>query len=170
MTEWRIERLSREHTRDGFDCGQPALDDFLRTLVSQYERRDLGRTYVAVAADDPRVLGYYTLAGGSIDVGGLPLKASRKLPRHPVPVVLIARLAVDRRVQRGGLGGRLLRDALTRSLEVSGQLGVHAVVVDALDAHASDFYKRFGFLELTDSPLRLFLPLSTVRAAAGGSA
>jgi GNAT superfamily N-acetyltransferase len=165
VVEWRIERLDRGHERQGFDCGTPSLDDFIHSLVSQYEKRNLGRTYVALQQDDPRVLGYYTLASGAIDAGSLPAQQAKKLPRHPVPVVLIARLAVDQSAQGKGLGGLLLRDALTRSLEISEQLGIHAVIVDALDTEAKAFYKRFGFLPLTDDPMRLFLPMSTIRAA-----
>jgi GNAT superfamily N-acetyltransferase len=152
--------------REGFDCGKPSLNAFLQALVGQYERRDLGRTYVAVEEGDPRVRGYYTPASGAIDVGSLPAKLARRLPRHPLPVVLLARLAVDQTVQGRGLGGVLLRDALTRSLDLSEDLGIHAVVVDALDADALAFYERFGFSALTDDPMRLFLPVSTIRAAA----
>ena len=111
MGEWRIERLDRGHVREGFDCGKASLNDFIHVLVSQYERRDLGRTYVALEASDQRVLGYYTLASGAIDAGTLPAKAAKKLPRHPEPVVLVARLAVDRSTQGRGLGRILLRDA-----------------------------------------------------------
>ncbi|MGP0070213.1 MAG: GNAT family N-acetyltransferase [Isosphaeraceae bacterium] len=165
MSDWRIERLDRIHVREGFDCGKPSLNDFLHTLVSQYEKRNLGRTYVAFQEGDPRVMGYYTLASGAIDAESLPAKQPKKLPRHAVPVVLIARLAVDRNVHGRGLGGLLLRDALTQTLDLSEKLGVHAVVVDALDAEARAFYERFGFLPLTDDPMRLFLPLSAIRAA-----
>ena len=165
MDEWRIERLDRGHVREGFDCGKPSLNDFLHGLVSQYEKRNLGRTYMAIREGDQRVLGYYTLASGAIDAESLPVKQAKKLPRHAVPVVLLARLAVDRSVHGRGLGGFLLRDALTRSLDLSEKLGIHAVVVDALDAEAKAFYEeRFGFLPLTDDEMRLFLPLSTIRA------
>jgi GNAT superfamily N-acetyltransferase len=165
--EWRIERLDRAHVREGFDCGKPSLDDFLRALVSQYEKRNLGRTYVAFREGDRRVLGYYTLASGSIDVGSMPARQASKLPRHAVPVVLLARLAVDRSVQGRGVGGDLLRDALTRSLDLSERVGIHALVVDALDAEARAFYERFGFLPLTNDEMRLFLPMGSIRAAAG---
>jgi GNAT superfamily N-acetyltransferase len=164
--EWRIEQLESEHVREGFDCGKPSLNDFLHALVSQYEKRNLGRTYVALQEGDRRVLGYYTLASGAIDAERLPAKLARKLPRHAMPVVLLARLAVDQSVHGRGLGGFLLRDALTRSLDLSEKLGIHAVVVDALDAQAKAFYERFGFLPLTDDEMRLFLPLSTIRSAA----
>lgn len=166
MAEWRIERLDRGHVREDFDCGKPPLNDFLRTLVNQYEKRDLGRTYVACLGDDRRVLGYYTLAGGAIEAESLPAKQSKKLPRHPLPVVLLARLAVDRSVHGKGLGGILLRDAMTRSLDLSEKLGVHALIVDALDAEARTFYERFGFMSLTDAEMRLFLPIGTIRSAA----
>ncbi len=166
MDEWRIERLDRGHVREGFDCGKPSLNEFLHALVGQYEKRNLGRTYVALQEGERRVLGYYTLASGGIGVASLPVQQVKKLPRHAVPVVLLARLAVDRSVQRRGLGGVLLRDALTRSLDISEKLGVHSAVVDALDAEAKAFYERYGFLSLTDNPMRLFLPLSTIRAVA----
>jgi predicted N-acetyltransferase YhbS len=166
VDEWRIERLDRGHMREGFDCGKRRLNDFLQALVSQYEKRNLGRTYVAVQGEDKRVLGYYTLASGEIKAESLPANQAKKLPRHAVPVVLLARLAVDKSVHRGGLGGYLLRDAMTRSLDLAEKLGIHAIVVDALDAEAKTFYERFGFVPLTDDKMRLFLPLSTVRAAA----
>jgi GNAT superfamily N-acetyltransferase len=165
VDEWRIERLDRGHGREDFDCGKPSLNDFLHGLVSQYEKRNLGRTYVALRDDEERVLGYYTLASGAIDAESLPAKQAKKLPRHALPVILLARLAVDRGVHGRGLGGFLLRDALTRSLDLSDKLGIHAVVVDALDAEAKAFYERFGFVPLTDDEMRLFLPLSTIRAA-----
>lgn len=165
MAEWRIERLGRGHVRDGFNCGKPSLDDFLRALVSQYEKRNLGRTYVALLGEAPNVLGYYTLASGEIDAESLPADHAKKLPRHAVPVILLARLAVDQSVHGQGLGGFLLRDAMTRSLDLSDKLGIHAVVVDALDASAKTFYVRFGFMPLTDDEMRLFLPLSTIRSA-----
>jgi GNAT superfamily N-acetyltransferase len=166
VAEWRIERLGRGHLRESFDCGKPSLNDFLHALVSQYEKRNLGRTYVALREADQRVLGYYTLASGAIEPESLPAKQAKKLPRHAVPVVLLARLAVDRSVHGNGLGGFLLRDALTHSLGLSERLGIHAVVVDALDGEARAFYERFGFLPLTDNPMRLFLPLSTIGTAA----
>jgi GNAT superfamily N-acetyltransferase len=165
--EWRIERLAPGHVREGFDCGKPSLNDFLLSLVSQYEKRNLGRTYVALMEGERRVLGYYTLASGSIEAGSLPAQQSKKLPRHAVPVVLLARLAVDRSRQGMGLGGFLLRDALARSLDLSDQLGIHAVVVDALDAEAKAFYERLGFLPLTGDEMRLFLATTTILRAAG---
>ena len=100
----------------------------------------------ALQGEDQRVLGYYTLASGAIETDSLPATQAKKLPRHAVPVILLARLAVDQSVHGTGVGGLLLRDALTRSLDLSEKLGIHAVVVDALDAGARTFYERFGFI------------------------
>jgi GNAT superfamily N-acetyltransferase len=163
MNDWRIERLARTHARDRFECGQPSLDDFLRTLVSQYEKRNLGRTYVAVRGADSRIYGYYTIASGAVAFDHLPAEASRKLPRHPLPVVLVARLAVDRAVQGQKLGEKLLLDALARSMDLSDELGIHAVVVDALDQQARAFYQKYRFIPLLDSESHLYLPIPTIR-------
>jgi len=167
VSELRIGRLDPGHVRGDFDCGKPSLNDFLQTLVNQYEKRNLGRTYVATEGDDRRVLGYYTLSSGSVNVGSLPAKQSKKLPRHPVPVILLARLAVDQRAQGKGFGGHLLRDGITRSLDLSEKLGIHAIVVDAIDDGAKAFYLKYGFSPLLDHAWHLFLPIATARAALG---
>jgi GNAT superfamily N-acetyltransferase len=143
------------------------LDNFLRTLVSQYEKRRLGRTHVVVRPGEKRVLGYYTLASGAVSFANLPEQATKKLPRHPVPVILLARLALDQSVQGQGLGGFLLADALRRCLSLAGQLGVHAVEVDAIDDQAKAFYERYGFVALQDNPLHLYLPMATIEDAFG---
>src|SRR5438309_5522586 len=169
MDEWLIERLERTHERTGFHCGKAPLDHFLHALVSQYEKRKLGRTYVAVRRGEKRVRGYYTLTSGAISFENLPAKAAKKLPRHPVPVALLARLAVDSAVRGQGLGRLLMLDALRRCLELSAQLGIHAVEVDALDSEAKAFYENFGFAPLEDQHLHLFLPLATIEQAFRGS-
>ena len=97
MDEWVIEPLNASHERGDFCCGKTPLDTFLHSLVGQYEKRRLGRTYVAVRQGEKRVAGYYTLASGAIAFENVPAKPAKKLPRHPVPVVLLARLAVDTR-------------------------------------------------------------------------
>ena len=137
-------------------------------LVSQYEKRNLGRTYVAIAGSEPRVLGYSTIASAALAFEALPPKTAKKLPRHPVPAVLIARLAVDRSAQGRRLGEKLLMDALARCLELSGRLGIHAVVVEAIDEQAKAFYGKYQFIALLDRPLHLYLPISTVRDVLAG--
>ena len=165
MGDLSIEPLERSHEGAEFSCGRAPLDDFLRTLVHQYAKRDLGRTYVAVRPGAKRVLGYYTLASGSVSFASLPAELARKLPRHPVPVVLLARLAVDRTVQGQGIGAALLIDALRRCLELAAALGVHAVEVHAIDSAAQSFYEKYGFVPLLDAPQHLYLPLATIRQA-----
>lgn len=161
-TDWTVEPFDKTHDRSAFECGRPALDDFIRARVSQYEKRRLGKTFVAVPPGEKRVIGYYTLAAGAVAFEHLPGDSARKLPKHPVPVVLLARLAVDRSAQGRGLGEALLMDALQRSLDLSGGLGVHAVEVDALDDAAAAFYRKYGFTPLLDDPLHLYLPIATV--------
>jgi GNAT superfamily N-acetyltransferase len=167
MADWLIERLNKSHDRTEFCCGKPPLDDFLRTLVSQYEKRHLGRTNVAVRQGEKRVCGYYTLTAGAISFQNLPPKTARKLPRHPVPVILLARLAVDQKAQAQGLGRALLVNALERCLDVAEKLGVRAFEVDAIDPQAAEFYQKHGFVPLLDSPLHLSLPITSIRKAAG---
>jgi GNAT superfamily N-acetyltransferase len=163
MTDWRIERFGRQHSRTGFNCGRPPLDDFIRKLVSQYEKRNLGRTYVGLAQNGTKVSGYYTIASGHIPFVNLPETAAKKLPRHPVPAILIARLAVDQAAQGQGLGEGLLIDALRRCVRLADGLGVHAVEVDAIDPQARGFYAKYGFVPMLDAGLRLFLPIVTLQ-------
>jgi GNAT superfamily N-acetyltransferase len=167
MAEFHIERFQKaKHERAGFDCGKPPLDEFLKSFVAQYERRRLGRTYVAVhATDPPKVSGYYTLAAGSVAFPQLPPETAMRLPRHAVPVVLLARLAVDRSAQGRGLGRTLLVDALQRALGLSESLGVFAVEVVAIDEDAAGFYSRFGFTPLLDSPRHLYMPIIAIEEA-----
>jgi GNAT superfamily N-acetyltransferase len=170
MASWQIECLDRSHQREEFCCGKAPLDSFLRTLVNQYEKRNLGRTYVAVRPEEKRVYGYYTLASSALPFAHLPTSASKKLPKHPLPVVLLARLAVDQSVQGQGLGRELLTDALQRCLDLSAGLGVYAVEVDAIDEQARQFYVKYGFVPLLDNDLHLHLPITTIEKGAGGKA
>ncbi|VTS04812.1 GNAT family N-acetyltransferase [Tuwongella immobilis] len=162
MADWTIEPFDKEHDRAAFACGRSTLDDFIRVRVSQYEKRRLGKTFVAVPPGEKRVIGYYTLAAGAVAFERMPVDATRKLPKHPVPVVLLARLAVDQTAQGQRLGEGLLLDALQRTLDLSADLGVHAVEVDAIDDTAAAFYRKYGFVPLLDEPLHLYLPLTTV--------
>ena len=163
MPQWAIERLGRDHDRTQFDCGVAALNDWLRKLASQHERRDLARTYVAVLPGGHRVLGYYAIANHRVSYEALPEDQARGLPRIDVPVVLLGRLAVDRSVQGQRLGGFLLIDALRRANHIADQIGVRAVEVDAIDDDAQAFYRKFGFLSLRDDERHMFLPMHVVR-------
>jgi GNAT superfamily N-acetyltransferase len=169
MAEWHIVALDASHQRGEFSCGKAPLDEFLRALVRQYEKRRLGRTFVAVRPDDNRVYGYYTLASGAVPFEHLPAATAKKLPRHPVPVALLGRLAVDQAAQGRGLGETLLMDALRRCLALSEQLGVFAVEVLALDEVAKGFYAKYGFQNLQDNAFHLFLPMKTAESVLGNS-
>jgi GNAT superfamily N-acetyltransferase len=165
---WTIERLAGRHDRTGFSCGVTQLDDFLTRYASQYEKRGIGRTHVLVRDNEPRVYGYYTLAAGEIEAARLPPEMAKRLPRHPIPTLLLGRLAVDLSVRGQGLGGLLLRDAFGQAVEIADRVGVFALVVDAIDEDAARFYERFGFNRLPDTPNRLLIPLDTVHQSGGG--
>lgn len=166
MDDIRVEPFDKaRHDRAGFHCGQPSLDSFLLTLVTQYEKRRLGKTFVAVRTGDTKVLGYYTLASSAVAFVHVPAEAARPLPKHPVPVVLLARLAVDQSVHGRGLGATLLMDALDRCLELSKSLGVFAVEVVAIDDRAAAFYGKYGFTRLLDDPRHMYLPMSAIEDA-----
>lgn len=167
MPEWEIEPLDRTHDRSGFCCGQPALDDFFRLFVTQYEKRNLGRSYVALRTGEKRPYGYYTLAPAAVEFQHVPKKTARKLPKHPVSTALLGRLAVDRAAQGRGLGRILLVDALLRCLELSRQLGNFAVEVHAIDSGANCFYEKYGFVSLLDNERHLYLPIATIREGFG---
>lgn len=160
---WVIQRLSREHERSGFDCGQPSLNEWLQLRAGQFERKDLARTFVAIRSHETAVRGYYALATHQVRYEALPAEQAKGLPNIDVPVVLIGRLAVDRSAQGQGLGSLLLLDALRRVQQISNQVGIRAVEVDALDEGARRFYLRFGFMSLRDDPQHLLLPLHFIR-------
>ena len=165
MDEWLIELFDRaSHDRADFSCGVASLDKFLHSLINQYEKRRLGRTYVIVRAGSKVVVGYFTLAAGSIPPENIPAPTAKKLPTHPVPVVLLARLAVDRREQGRGVGGHLLAYAVRKCLELGESVGIHSVTVDAIDDSAKAFCERFGFLPLLDSPHHLHLPVASIES------
>jgi GNAT superfamily N-acetyltransferase len=163
MAGWSIDPLAKSHERGSFSCGKPSLDKFIRELATQYERRDMGRTFVATVPPAAVVLGYYTLAAGAVACDQLPAEAARKLPRHPIPVVHLGRLAVDQRAHGQGLGKFLLLDALSRCLRLAEQTGVFAVEVQALDEEARQFYLKYGFTSLADDRQHLYLSMKDVR-------
>jgi GNAT superfamily N-acetyltransferase len=163
VADWTVQRLDRSHDRASFDCGRPPLDHWLQRLAGQFERRDLARTYVAVKPGDVKVLGYYALSNHHVSYEVLPEEQSKGLPTIDVPVVLLGRLAVDKTVQRQGLGEHLLLDALRRADYISHHVGVRAVEVHALDDAARRFYLKYGFVSLRDDQHHLFLPVQVIR-------
>jgi predicted N-acetyltransferase YhbS len=158
----RIEPLDGRHGREGFDCGDAALNDFLRRQAGQQQRRGFGKTYVALADGATDIVGFVTVSAGQVATQALP--SHPKLPRYPAPMLRIGRLAVDIRQQGQGIGQDLLAFALHLALEFSERVGLYAVVVDAKDGKASAFYRRFGFEATLDNLLCLFLPISRLAA------
>lgn len=157
-----FEPLGAGHDRAAFSCGVPSLDIYLRQQAGQDVRRNMALCYVLCETDAPTVIGYYTLSATSIEPTALPENEIRRLPRYPLlPAVLIGRLAVDSRYRGRRFGDLLLLDATQRTLR-SG-IAVFAFVVDALDEGAAAFYERFGFQQLPNIPLRLYLTAETLR-------
>ena len=161
---WIIEPFDRlRHDRSGFDCGIPILNEWLTTKVSQFEKKDLARTYVLIEAGSNLVKGYYAISNHTVRYESLPTDQAKGLPGIDVPVVLIGRLAVDRSVQGQKLGEFLLIDALRRAEYLAEKIGIRAVEVDAINLATKHFYERYGFLTLFDDPHHRFLPLNIIR-------
>lgn len=156
---FRIEPLAPTHDRGAFDCGEPSLNDFLKRFARQNDDKGLGRTYAAVLPDESKIYGYYTVASGAIRFDNVP----EKLPRYPVPVIHLGRLAVDVSATGQGLGKILLLDALKRAASVAEQLGIYAVEVYALNDTARAFYLKYGFAPLLDDELHLYLTVKAIR-------
>lgn len=157
----RIVALTGQHDRQDFDCGDAALNEFLQRYARQQADRDFSRTYVAVTDEKPGILGFHAVSTGAIGFQNWP--PGLRLPRYPVPVARIGRLAVDKRAQGAGVGSALLRHALQLSQSMADQIGLHAVVVDAKHPQAAAYYSRYGFQSFQDGGLSMFLMMSVIR-------
>jgi GNAT superfamily N-acetyltransferase len=153
------------HDISAFDCGNDLLNRWLTRYAGQSERRDAARTFIAPGPDSS-VLGYYTLLAGQLrHEAATPAVRKGQSQHFPIPIALLARLAIDKSHQGKGFGAELLRDALARVQLASAQVAVRAVVVHAIDERAAGFYERFGFRALTATPRTLMVTLSDLRAA-----
>jgi len=156
------------HDAAGFACGEESLDRWLLRYAGQGERRDATRTFVATGADGA-VNGYYTLLAGQVEHEEATEAVRKGLSRHfPIPVAILARLAVDTLSQGKGLGARLLDDALVRVCRAAQEVAVRAVVVHAIDDTAAGFYERFGFRGLGSTPRTLMVTVAELREAGFG--
>lgn len=159
---FRIVPLAREHDkeiRERFNCGCPPLDRYFRERVTQDVRNNYAKCYVALV--DRRIVGFYTLSSSQIKHSAIPPEIAMKLPRYEdVPTTRIGRLAVDTEFKGKKLGSIMLYDACKRI--IGSPMGNYAVIVDAKDKNAKDFYLHHGFIEMPDKPNTLFLPLATV--------
>jgi GNAT superfamily N-acetyltransferase len=154
--------LTADHDLSAFDCGNLPLNDWLRLRALKASGRS-ARTFVVTAAGSG-VIGYYGLAMGAVSLDSAPSSMRRNMP-NPVPVAVLARLAVDVNSQGSGLGGALLRDALQRCMSVHSEIGFAGVVVHAIDNDALAFYLRYGMQEFPSGSRSLFMPIKTIEAA-----
>jgi GNAT superfamily N-acetyltransferase len=166
LPEWKEMPIGKHHDRTAFDCGDAALNGFLRLHARQNHQRGAAKTFVAAPVAHPAtVLGFYSLCPASLEYAKTPELLRKGLARHEVPVFRLVRLAVDLSIQGRGLGGQLLVAAGRRCLQAATEVGGVALLIDAKDQRAADWYAAFGALPLLDQPLSLVLPLATIQQA-----
>ena len=165
MTAWHEEPISKKHDREEFDCGDEALNEFLRRYACKSHERGGAKTFLAIHDSDGTILGFYSLSPASVEYSRTPEIAKRGLARHDVPGFRLARLAVDRRFQRHGLGGQLLLAAGRRCLLAAAEVGGVVLVIDAKNERVARRYASYGALPLLEAPLTLLLPLATAALA-----
>jgi GNAT superfamily N-acetyltransferase len=163
VTAFRIEKLQRDHRVDTFDCGREALNRFLIRYAFPNQQAGASQTYIALAEEE--VVGYYTLVVGQVEYSDAPDRLTKGLARHPVPIMLLARLAVATSWQGKGLGSGLLKDAMLRTLQAADIAGIRAFAVHAKDDVAKSFYERFDFVASPSDPYHLFRLLKDIRTA-----
>ena len=161
-----IQVLDRRHNRAGFDCGEVPLNKFLQETARQHNDKGISKTFVYIDTDSPdEILGFFTLAICEVTTATLPVKLARKLPEK-VPAARLGRLAVSRNNQGQQIGALLMVEAMQRTLALADSFGIVGIFVDAKSERAKGFYEGFGFVELNNNPLTLFLPLDTLKDAA----
>lgn len=166
MSEFEaIAKLRKDHRLDEFDCGQEALNRFLRRYAWVSQQSDNAQT--CVVTREGHVVGYYSLTAGAVRHEEVSERTRKGQPRHPIPVAILARLAVAKAEQQKGLGAALLKDALLRVAGASDSIGIRALLVHAKDDHARAFYQHFGFEPSPSDPLHLMLILKDLKAILG---
>lgn len=159
-----VRKLTAADAVDAFDCGQLALNQFLQRYALVNQRANSAQTYVCCKAG--QVVGFYSLVVGSVEPGEVPARVMKGQARHPVPVMIVARLAVDRMHQGKGLGRALLKDALLRTLQAADIAGIHTVLVHAKDEAACQWYESWEFEASPTDPLQLYLMIKDLKAIA----
>jgi GNAT superfamily N-acetyltransferase len=157
-----VEKLTKDHNLSLFDCGKPSLNDWLRRFALTNQQSDSARTYVLHRAG--RVVGYYSLSAGAVRKEESPARIAKGLAKHPIGVILLARLAIDRGEHGTGLGKAMLADALSRAMTAADAIGARAILVHAIDEEATAFYKKFGFEPSPLDPKQLMLLMKDLRA------
>src|SRR5262245_57405966 len=157
-----IEKLHRNHAIDDFDCGRESLNRFLKRYALQSQQAGASQTYMALI--DKTVVGYYILVVGQVDYKDAPERRKKGLARHPVPIMLLARLAIGTAWQGKGIGSGLMKDAMLRTLKAADIAGIRAFAVHAKDDAAKAFYEHFDFIASPTDPYHLFRLLKDIRA------
>ena len=157
----RVEKLRRDHPVEDFDCGREELNRYLVRYAWQNQQAGAAQTYVGIVGEV--IVGYHTLAVGHVTLEHAPERLTKGLARHPVPVMLLGRLATDRRWRGQGIGKSLLRDAMLRTLQAAKIAGIRALAVHAKDEDARRFYEHFDFVPSPTDPMHLFVLLKDVR-------
>lgn len=157
-----VRKLTAADAVDTFDCGQSALNQFLHRYALVNQRANSAQTYVCCKED--QVVGFYSLVVGSVEPGGVPARVMKGLARHPVPVMILARLAVDRMHHGKGLGRALLKNALLRTLQAADIAGIRTVLVHAKDEAARQWYERCEFEASPTDPFHLYLMIKDLKA------
>jgi|CXWL01.1.fsa_nt_gi GNAT superfamily N-acetyltransferase len=158
-----IEKISKAHDASAFDCGTESLNAWLKRYALVNQQNDSAQTYVLHRNNV--VVGYYALTAGSVRPEEAPGRVSKGLAKHPIGVILLARLATDKREQRKGLGAALLKDALLRVMSAADAIGARAVLVHAINEQARSFYEHFGFERSPIDELELMLLMKDLRAS-----
>lgn len=161
-----VRKLSAADSVEAFDCGQPALNQFLQRYALVNQKANSAQTYVCTLAGD--VVGFYSLAVGSVNSEDAPVRVMKGLARHPVPVMILARLAIDKDHQGKGLGKALLRDALLRTAQAADIAGIRCLLVHAKDEAARQWYESWEFEPSPADPYNLFLMLKDLKAMLAG--
>lgn len=161
-----IGRSASSLRKDPFNSGNAELDRYLKQYALKNDLNGISKTFVAFSSENTQIVaGYYSCCAGAIASEQLPAQLRENLPRYPMPVILIGKLAVDLSMQGRGLGKHLLFHALEKAVNISQLIGIFAVRVDAIDEEAKRFYKKFGFQELPNIPLSLYLTMETFKQA-----
>ena len=160
---FKIEPLGKNHDRAAFSCGNDSLDQYLKNQAGQAAGKNLAAAFV-LTPDGKKIAGYYTLSSYALKLDEIPEDIARKLTRmQEVPATLLGRLARSVEFRGQGIGGVLLADALRRSFQNSAQVASWAVIVDAIDEKAAEFYRGYGFIPFPSKLSRLFLPMNSIQ-------
>lgn len=155
-----IEKLSLEHQVEHFDSGEEALNKFLKNFAYSSQQSNASKTYVGVSNN--KIVGFYTIVAGAVVYDDAPERIQKGLARHPIPIAVLARLAVSIEHQGKGIGAGLLKDAMIRIVSISETIGIRAFVAHAKDEKARSFYERFGFISSPTNPFHLFILIKDI--------